>query len=190
MEEQSEPRLFEGLEVPCHIGIIMDGNGRWAKERGLPRNMGHRAGSEALKGLLEAAVEIGGGGVLAHDCQVVGQLTVEQLHAGRLVGVPEAQQRHAALPGVAVGVVGQVEAALAAQVEGVDVALLQLAQQISRLSGSRSEIVYRALPTDDPKVRQPDITKARRLLKWEPKVDVEDGLTRTIDWCRKLVAQP
>jgi nucleoside-diphosphate-sugar epimerase len=39
-------------------------------------------------------------------------------------------------------------------------------------------------------VRQPDITKARRLLKWEPKVDVEDGLTRTIDWCRKLVAQP
>lgn len=59
MVEQSESRLFEGLEVPCHIGIIMDGNGRWAKERGLPRNMGHRAGSEALKGLLESAVEIG-----------------------------------------------------------------------------------------------------------------------------------
>jgi dTDP-glucose 4,6-dehydratase len=71
-----------------------------------------------------------------------------------------------------------------------EMTLLQLAQQISRLSGSRSEIVYRALPTDDPKVRQPDITKARRLLKWEPKVDVEDGLARTIDWCRKLVAQP
>jgi dTDP-glucose 4,6-dehydratase len=71
-----------------------------------------------------------------------------------------------------------------------EMTLLQLAQQISRLSGSRSEIVYRALPTDDPKVRQPDIGKARRLLKWEPKVDVEDGLVRTIDWCRKLVAQP
>jgi len=71
-----------------------------------------------------------------------------------------------------------------------EMTLLQLAQQITRLSGSRSEIVYRPLPTDDPKVRQPDITKARRLLKWEPKVDVEDGLTRTIDWCRKLVAQP
>jgi dTDP-glucose 4,6-dehydratase len=71
-----------------------------------------------------------------------------------------------------------------------EMTLLQLAQQIARLSGSRSEIVYRALPTDDPKVRQPDITKARRLLKWEPKVDVEDGLARTIDWCRKLVAQP
>jgi len=71
-----------------------------------------------------------------------------------------------------------------------EMTLLQLAQQISRLSGSRSEIVFRPLPTDDPKVRQPDIGKARRLLNWEPKVDVEDGLVRTIDWCRKLVAQP
>ena len=71
-----------------------------------------------------------------------------------------------------------------------EMTLLQLAQQISRLSGSRSELVFRPLPTDDPKVRQPDIGKARRLLKWEPKVDVEDGLARTIDWCRKLVAQP
>jgi dTDP-glucose 4,6-dehydratase len=71
-----------------------------------------------------------------------------------------------------------------------EMTLLQLAQQILRLSGSRSEIVYRPLPTDDPKVRQPDISKARRLLRWEPTVDVEDGLTRTIDWCRKLVARP
>ena len=70
-----------------------------------------------------------------------------------------------------------------------EMTLLQLAQQIARLSGSRSEIVYRPLPTDDPKVRQPDITKARRLLKWEPRVDVEEGLIRTIDWCRKLVAR-
>jgi nucleoside-diphosphate-sugar epimerase len=60
---------------------------------------------------------------------------------------------------------------------------------ISRLSGSRSEIVFRPLPADDPKVRQPDITKARRLLNWEPKVEVEDGLRRTIEWCRKLVTQ-
>jgi len=67
---------------------------------------------------------------------------------------------------------------------------LQLAQQISRLSGSRSEIVFRPLPTDDPKVRQPDIGKARRLLQWEPKVEVEDGLRLTIDWCKKLVEQP
>ena len=71
-----------------------------------------------------------------------------------------------------------------------EMTLLQLAQQIVRQSGSRSEIVFRPLPTDDPKVRQPDISKARRLLKWEPKVDVEEGLARTIDWCRKLVPRP
>jgi dTDP-glucose 4,6-dehydratase len=70
-----------------------------------------------------------------------------------------------------------------------EMTLLELARRIVRLSGSRSEIVFRPLPTDDPKVRQPDITRARRLLKWEPKVDVEDGLARTIDWCRKLVAR-
>ncbi|MGH7366208.1 MAG: UDP-glucuronic acid decarboxylase family protein [Candidatus Rokuibacteriota bacterium] len=71
-----------------------------------------------------------------------------------------------------------------------EMTLRQLAQLISRLSESRSEIVFRPLPTDDPKVRQPDIDKARRLLKWEPKVEVEDGLRRTIDWCRPLVARP
>ncbi|MEX2223516.1 MAG: UDP-glucuronic acid decarboxylase family protein [Candidatus Rokuibacteriota bacterium] len=71
-----------------------------------------------------------------------------------------------------------------------EMTLLQLAQQISRLSDSRSEIVFRPLPTDDPKVRQPDIGKARRLLQWEPKVDVDDGLRRTIAWCRELVARP
>jgi dTDP-glucose 4,6-dehydratase len=67
-----------------------------------------------------------------------------------------------------------------------EMTLLQLAKEIVRLSDARSEIVFRPLPTDDPKVRQPDISKARRLLGWEPKVDVEDGLRRTIDWCRKL----
>src|SRR5512144_990516 len=71
-----------------------------------------------------------------------------------------------------------------------EMTLLELARQIIRMSDSRSEVVFRPLPTDDPKVRQPDITKARRLLAWEPKVEVEDGLRRTIDWCRKLVAQP
>ena len=70
-----------------------------------------------------------------------------------------------------------------------EMTLLQLARQISQMSGSKSEIVFRPLPTDDPKVRQPDIGKARRLLGWEPKIEVEDGLRRTIDWCRRLVAQ-
>lgn len=59
MADLSKPRQFEGLAVPRHVGIIMDGNGRWAKARGIPRNLGHRAGSEALKGILEAAVEFG-----------------------------------------------------------------------------------------------------------------------------------
>ncbi len=71
-----------------------------------------------------------------------------------------------------------------------EMTLLQLAKQIVQMSGSRSEIVFRPLPTDDPKVRQPDITKARRLLGWEPKIEVEEGLRRTIDWCRRLVVQP
>jgi dTDP-glucose 4,6-dehydratase len=66
-----------------------------------------------------------------------------------------------------------------------EMTLLELAKQILRLSGSRSEITFRPLPTDDPKVRQPDIGKARRLLGWEPVVDVEEGLRRTIDWYRQ-----
>jgi dTDP-glucose 4,6-dehydratase len=65
-----------------------------------------------------------------------------------------------------------------------EMTLLELAKEILRLSGSRSEIVFRPLPTDDPKVRQPDIGRARALLGWEPKVDVEEGLRRTIEWYR------
>ena len=48
-------------------------------------------------------------------------------------------------------------------------------------TGATSEIVFEALPVDDPKVRQPDITRARELLGWEPKVPLHDGLRRTID---------
>jgi dTDP-glucose 4,6-dehydratase len=59
--------------------------------------------------------------------------------------------------------------------------LLQLAETVVEVSGSRSEIVHQALPVDDPKVRQPDITKARELLGWEPKVGLREGLQRTID---------
>jgi dTDP-glucose 4,6-dehydratase len=58
--------------------------------------------------------------------------------------------------------------------------LLELAETIIRLSGSASEIVYEALPVDDPQVRQPDITRAKQLLGWEPEVELEDGLRRTI----------
>src|SRR3989449_4625452 len=65
-----------------------------------------------------------------------------------------------------------------------EMTLLELAKHVLRATGSRSEIVFRALPTDDPKVRQPDIGKARRLLGWEPTVDLEEGLARTVEWYR------
>jgi dTDP-glucose 4,6-dehydratase len=59
--------------------------------------------------------------------------------------------------------------------------LLQLAESVIEAAGSRSEIVYEALPVDDPKVRQPDISKARELLGWEPKVSLSEGLKKTIE---------
>jgi dTDP-glucose 4,6-dehydratase len=65
-----------------------------------------------------------------------------------------------------------------------EMTLLELAKRVLDLSGSRSEIAFGPLPTDDPKVRQPDIGRARRLLGWEPTVDVDDGLRRTIEWYR------
>ncbi len=59
--------------------------------------------------------------------------------------------------------------------------LLELAQVVVEVTGSRSEIVFEALPTDDPQVRQPDITQAREKLGWEPEVDLQEGLRRTIE---------
>jgi dTDP-glucose 4,6-dehydratase len=58
--------------------------------------------------------------------------------------------------------------------------LLELAETVLRVTGSRSEIVYEALPIDDPQVRRPDITRARQLLGWEPTVELEEGLQRTL----------
>ena len=52
------------------------------------------------------------------------------------------------------------------------------------LSGSRSKIVEKPLPVDDPKVRQPDITRARTLLGWEPKVQLDEGLPKTLEYFR------
>jgi dTDP-glucose 4,6-dehydratase len=59
--------------------------------------------------------------------------------------------------------------------------LLELAQKVLEATGSSSEIVFEALPVDDPKVRQPDITRARQLLGWEPQVSLEEGLRRTLE---------
>jgi dTDP-glucose 4,6-dehydratase len=58
--------------------------------------------------------------------------------------------------------------------------LLQLAEAVVEVTGSDSEIVFEALPTDDPKVRKPDITLAREILEWEPRIDLREGLRRTI----------
>ena len=71
-----------------------------------------------------------------------------------------------------------------------EMSLLELAQLIVELTESRSEIVFEALPIDDPQVRQPDITRARQLLGWEPEVDFRDGLRRTIDHYEKVLGSP
>jgi dTDP-glucose 4,6-dehydratase len=62
-----------------------------------------------------------------------------------------------------------------------------LAEEIIDLTGSSSKVVYRPLPEDDPKVRQPDITTAQRMLGWEPKVDRRAGLKRTIEYFRSAL---
>lgn len=63
----------------------------------------------------------------------------------------------------------------------------ELAEKVIRLTGSRSAIEYRELPVDDPRVRQPDITRAKRVLGWEPVVSLEDGLTSTIRYFQSIL---
>jgi dTDP-glucose 4,6-dehydratase len=63
--------------------------------------------------------------------------------------------------------------------------VLELAERIKKLTRTSSPIVRRPLPVDDPKVRQPDISFARRSLRWEPRVGLDDGLRRTIAWFRE-----
>ena len=68
-----------------------------------------------------------------------------------------------------------------------EMTLNEIAAIIKRLTKSRSKIVYKPLPVDDPKVRRPDITLARKKLKWEPKVSLEEGLKRTIAYFRQAL---
>jgi dTDP-glucose 4,6-dehydratase len=63
-----------------------------------------------------------------------------------------------------------------------EMTLLDMARTIVEMTDSRSEIIFEALPVDDPQVRQPDITRARQLLGWEPEIDLREGLRRTIDF--------
>jgi dTDP-glucose 4,6-dehydratase len=62
-----------------------------------------------------------------------------------------------------------------------EVTMLELAQTVIRVTGSTSEIVFEALPIDDPQIRRPDITRARQILGWAPEIDLEEGLRRWLD---------
>jgi len=65
--------------------------------------------------------------------------------------------------------------------------ILELADKVLELTGSKSRIVFQELPEDDPAKRQPDITLARKELGWDPKVKLEEGLTRTIEYFKTIV---
>ena len=67
--------------------------------------------------------------------------------------------------------------------------ILECAQQVLAVTGSKSKIRYEALPQDDPRQRRPDITKARTLLGWAPKIDLEEGLRLSLEYFRKAVQQ-
>jgi len=69
----------------------------------------------------------------------------------------------------------------------VEMSLLEMAEKILQVTGSQSKIVFKPLPEDDPKVRQPDISQVRKLLGWEPKVKLEEGLRDTLDYFRKRI---
>ena len=72
----------------------------------------------------------------------------------------------------------------------VEYTVKQLAELVVELTGTRCTIEYKALPEDDPKVRQPDITRARTMLQWEPGIQLRDGLERTIAYFRSLMGSP
>jgi dTDP-glucose 4,6-dehydratase len=63
-----------------------------------------------------------------------------------------------------------------------EMTVLEFAQEIIRVTGSQSEVIFEPLPVDDPKVRQPDISLAREVLNWEPQVLLADGLKETVEY--------
>lgn len=70
-----------------------------------------------------------------------------------------------------------------------EITIKQFAEEILKLSGGNNEIVYRPLPQDDPKVRKPDISRAKNLLGWEPKIDRAEGLQRTMEFFKKKLGK-
>jgi dTDP-glucose 4,6-dehydratase len=71
-----------------------------------------------------------------------------------------------------------------------EMTIQQFAERVIKLTGSKSKIVNKPLPVDDPKVRQPDISKARRILGWEPRYDLDTGLAKTLDYFRSRIDMP
>ena len=69
----------------------------------------------------------------------------------------------------------------------VEFSVRELAEKIVEMTDSQSELIFEPLPEDDPKQRQPDISLAKKTLKWEPKVGLEDGLRRTIAYFKSLL---
>ena len=68
-----------------------------------------------------------------------------------------------------------------------EITIKQFAEEVLKLIDTKSKIIYKDLPVDDPKIRQPDITKARKLLGWEPKIDRKEGLKITIDYFKSVI---
>ncbi len=68
-----------------------------------------------------------------------------------------------------------------------EINVMDFAREIIDMTGSKSEIIFQPLPIDDPKCRQPDITKAKKLLNWEPKISRTDGLKKTIEYFRSVL---
>lgn len=68
-----------------------------------------------------------------------------------------------------------------------EITIQQFAEEVLKLTGSKSRIAYHPLPEDDPKVRQPDISKAKKLLGWEPKVSRTEGIKRTLEYFKKII---
>jgi nucleoside-diphosphate-sugar epimerase len=70
-----------------------------------------------------------------------------------------------------------------------EMSVKELAETILKLTNSKSKIIYKPLPNDDPQQRRPDISKAKEKLNWEPKVDLESGLNTTIEWIKKELSK-
>jgi dTDP-glucose 4,6-dehydratase len=71
-----------------------------------------------------------------------------------------------------------------------EITILEFAREICELAGARSELVFKPLPQDDPRIRRPDISLAQKLLGWKPKIDRHEGLTRTLTYFRQLTNAP